>query len=50
MNFYNHRKLGFIYVGINCHKAIHIAVTIRSLNDKLDTPTSKNIKKILLNY
>lgn len=45
MNFYNHRKLGFIYVGIDCHKATHTAVIISPFNDKLDTLTFKNTKE-----
>ena len=45
MNFYNHRKLGFIYVGIDCHKATHTAVIISPFNDKLDTLTLKNTKE-----
>ena len=45
MNFYNHRKLGFIYVGIDCHKATHTACIISPFNDILDTMTFKNNKK-----
>ena len=53
MNFYNHRKLGFIYVGIDCHKATHTACIISPFNDILDKMTFKNNKKdfnIIITY
>lgn len=42
MNYNNHRKLKFIYVGIDCHKQTHTACVINCFNEKLDTYTFKN--------
>lgn len=42
MNYSNHRKLKFIYVGIDCHKLTHTACVINCFNEKLDTYTFKN--------
>lgn len=51
MNYDNHRKLKFIYVGIDCHKQTHTACVINCFNEKLDTYTFKNnvnnFKKLL---
>lgn len=51
MNYNNHRKLRFIYVGIDCHKLTHTACVINCFNEKLDTYTFKNnvndFKKLL---
>lgn len=45
MNYNNHRKLGFVYVGIDCHKATHTACVISPFNEKLETLTFKNCKE-----
>lgn len=45
MNYNNHRKLGFVYVGIDCHKETHTACVISPFNEKLETLTFNNCKE-----
>lgn len=45
MNYNHHRKLGFIYVGIDCHKTQHTACVINAFNEELDTLTFGNSKE-----
>lgn len=45
MNFNNHRKLNFVYVGIDCHKEKHTACVITPFNEELETLTFKNNKE-----
>ena len=50
MNYNNHRKLKFIYVGIDCHKLTHTACIINCFYEKLDTYTFKNNVNDSKNY
>jgi transposase len=40
-----HKKLGHIYVGVDCHKFTHTASIINAFNDHLDTITFNNNKE-----
>ena len=42
MNYYNHPKLSFVYVGIDCHKTTHTACVINAFNEVLDYLTFGN--------
>ena len=42
MNYNNHPKLNYVYVGIDCHKEVHTACVISPFNETLETLTLKN--------
>ncbi len=42
MNYNSHPKMKYIYVGIDCHKNIHVATIINCFNEKLTTITFNN--------
>lgn len=42
MNYNSHPKMKYIYVGIDCHKKIHVATIINCFNEKLITITFNN--------
>ena len=42
MNYNNHPKLNYVYVGIDCHKEVHTACVISPFNETLETLTFKN--------
>lgn len=44
MDYTKHKKFGFIYVGIDCHKSTHTACVINCFNEQLDMLTFKNNK------
>ncbi len=42
MNYNNHPKLSFVYVGIDCHKTTHTACVINAFNESLEYLTFGN--------
>ena len=45
MNMNTHPKMKNIYVGIDCHKSIHVASIINCFNEKYNSITINNDKK-----
>lgn len=45
MNYESHPKMKYLYIGVDCHKFIHVTTMINCFNEKIDTITINNDKK-----
>lgn len=45
MNYYSHPKMKNIYIGVDCHKQVHVATLINCFNEKITTISFNNDKK-----
>ena len=45
MNYNSHPKMKYLYIGVDCHKSIHVATIINCFNEKITTITFNNDNK-----
>lgn len=45
MNYNSHPKMKYLYIGVDCHKYVHVATLINCFNEKIVTITFNNDKK-----
>lgn len=45
MNYNSHPKMNYLYIGVDCHKDIHVATLINCFNEKITTITFNNDNK-----
>lgn len=42
MNYFSHPKMKYLYIGVDCHKKIHVATLINCFNEKITSITFNN--------